>query len=122
MKPAVAMLLFPVLALFACTHKQVEYAGYEDNWSIKAGNSSRPTLVDNRGIQTTEEDNLFYPGCYVNAKIGIWIQNNSYGKRVNANLLGVQFVKDGADLSGGSKVASIDDFGDLGDQPEVAGL
>ena len=87
-----------------------EYDGYGDHWSIKATNNSRPTLVDAKAVQSTLEDALFYPGCYVNAQIGVWIQNNSYGKRVNANLYGVQFYKDGADFSGGAKVSSVDDF------------
>jgi hypothetical protein len=91
-----------------------DYDGYEGNWSLKASNSKRPTLVNKDKTPIVEEDNILYAGCYVNAIIDLWAQNNGYGKRVNANLLGIQFVKDG-DSFEGSKVADEDDFDDLGD-------
>jgi hypothetical protein len=43
----------------------------------------------------------------------LWTQNNSYGKRVNANLLGVQFYKDGEPFAAG-EIAGDDDFEDFG--------
>jgi hypothetical protein len=49
----------------------------------------------------TEDDNVVYAGCYVNAIITLWVQNNSYGKRVNAQLDGVQFAKDGEPFGAG---------------------
>ena len=91
-----------------------DYDGYEGNWSLKASNSKRPRLVNKDKTPIVEEDNILYAGCYVNAIIDLWAQNNGYGKRVNANLLGIQFVKDG-DSFEGSKVADEDDFDDLGD-------
>ena len=53
-----------------------------------------------------------YSGCFVNASLELWAQDNNYGKRVNATLMGVQFYKDGDSFSGGG-VASEDDFDDL---------
>jgi hypothetical protein len=50
-----------------------------------------------------------YSGCYVNAVIELWAQDNKFGKRINASLMGVQFLRDGQRLSGGG-VASADDF------------
>jgi hypothetical protein len=41
--------------------------------------------------------------------IELWAQNNNYGKRINANLLGVQFLKDDEPFADGEK-ASVDDF------------
>ncbi|QJI52225.1 DNA binding protein [Cronobacter phage JC01] len=38
---------------------------------------------------------MFYGGCIVSALINPWVQNNSYGKRINANLKAVRFVRDG---------------------------
>ena len=35
------------------------------------------------------------PGDYVNAVIEVWAQNNDFGKRINANLVGIQYVKQG---------------------------
>jgi hypothetical protein len=58
-----------------------------------------------------------YSGCYVNASIELWAQDNKFGKRINATLMGVQFLRDGARLVGGG-VASADDFEAI---PEAAG-
>ena len=85
------------------------YTGYDNAWSIKAANNQRPLLIDKDKSQLTEDDNVLYAGCYVNAQIGIWIQNNAYGKRVNANLYGVQFMKDG-DTFGANNTSDADDF------------
>ena len=41
--------------------------------------------------------------------IECWAQDNKHGKRINFSLLGVQFVRDGERLAGGS-VATADDF------------
>jgi len=91
-----------------------EYDGYEGCWSIKAANNKRPTLIDRDKTAITEDDNILYAGCYVNAIIDIWIQNNNYGKRANANLYGIQFVKDGEPFGQGP-VDVTDDFDDLED-------
>ncbi len=91
-----------------------EYDGYEDHWAIKAGNTKRPLLIDNDKSQLEESDNRLYAGCYVNAQISPWAQDNKFGKRINANLLGVQFVKDG-DPFGDAVSASADDFDDESD-------
>ncbi|MDQ9777799.1 DUF2815 family protein, partial [Acinetobacter baumannii] len=42
----------------------------------------------------------------------LWCQDNNYGKRINASLRGVQFLKDGEAFAGGG-IASEDDFEDL---------
>lgn len=85
-----------------------------EGWTIKASNKTRPLVINKDRSPLTEEDNVIYGGCYVNAKIGFWVQNNAYGKRVNANLLGIQFAKDGKPF-GEKKVASADDFGVIED-------
>lgn len=72
-----------------------ELDGFPGHWSIKASNGKRPLVMDRDKTTIAEEDNKVYAGCYVNAVIDVWVQNNAYGKRVNANLHGVQFVKDG---------------------------
>lgn len=41
-----------------------------------------------------------------------WAQDNKFGKRVNATLMGVQFFRDGDAFSGGG-AASDDDFDDV---------
>lgn len=51
-----------------------------------------------------------YSGGYGNGILQIWAQNNSFGKRINAQIMGVQFSRHGESLGGG-RVASPDDFG-----------
>jgi hypothetical protein len=92
----------------------VDYAGYAGHMSIKASSAKRPLVLDRDRTPLTEDDNRLYAGCYVNAVIELWAQNNQYGKRINANLLGVQFFKDGEPFSDGV-TASTDDFDDFPD-------
>lgn len=86
-----------------------DYAGYAGNMSFKASSNKRPLVLDRDRSPLTEDDGKIYAGCYVNAMVELWVQDNQYGKRVNANLLGVQFAKDGEPFADGA-VASADDF------------
>ena len=91
----------------------VEYDGYAGHMSLKASNKKRPTVIGRDKAPVTEDDNIIYGGCYVNAIITLWAQNNSYGKRVNAQLDGVQFVRDGEPFGdGGISVDQFDGFDD----------
>jgi len=74
---------------------------YEGAYVIKASTKKRPTVIDRDKTQLLEEDGKPYSGCYVNAILDLWPQNNGYGKRVNATLLGVQFYKDGEAFTSG---------------------
>lgn len=67
-------------------------------FTIKATNREKPTAVDLAKNVISESNNSLYSGAIVNAAIGIWPMNNNYGKKVLANLYGVQFVKDGVRL------------------------
>mgnify|MGYP003645223808 FL=1 len=87
----------------------VDYDGYAGCMSIKAGSNRRPTIIDRDKAPIVEDDNIVYAGCYVNAVIELWYQDNSYGKRVNCNLLGIQFAKDGETFGAGDTDVS-DDF------------
>jgi hypothetical protein len=75
--------------------KAKEYDGYEGMFVISSSNKNRPTVVDRDLTPLVEGDGRPYAGCYVNASITLWTQDNQYGKRVNANLRAVQFVRDG---------------------------
>ena len=94
-----------------------DYAGYAGCMSIKASNNKRPMLIDRDKSQLSEEDERLYAGAHVNAVIELWVQNNGYGKRINANLLGVQFFKDGEPFADGV-TASQDDFDAFGDDDD----
>ena len=95
-----------------------DYDGYENVWSIKASSSKRPTLIDRDKTPLVEDDDVLYAGCYVNAIIDVWIQNNQYGKRANANLYGLQFVKDG-EAFGSGPTDVTDEFDDIDDDDDL---
>jgi hypothetical protein len=63
-------------------------------------------------------DNRPYSGCYVNCIIELWAQNNAYGKRINANLLAVQFYKDGQPFGDAGANASVNDFDAFDDESD----
>lgn len=85
------------------------YAGFEGNLFVSARNKSRPTVVDRDRSPLVSADGRPYSGCYVNALIELWAQDNAYGKRINASLRGVQFIRDGDAFLGGG-AASEDEF------------
>ena len=83
-----------------------DYDGYADHWYVTARNRNRPKIIDADGkTPLVEEDNRPYSGCYANVWIRIWAQDNEFGKRVNASLEAVQFVKDGEAFSGAAPIA-----------------
>lgn len=98
-----------------------DYDGYAGNWSLKASNNKRPTVLNKEGEPTVEDDNVIYAGCHVYAIIDFWIQNNNFGKRVNANLYGIKFFKDG-DPFGSGPIDVTDDFDDFDEEDEDEGL
>lgn len=98
------------------------YDGYEDRWYLSSANQTRPTVVDkDPNVPLVLEDGKPYGGCWVNGVITLWVQDNQFGKRINANLRAVQFVKDD-EAFGVKPIAATDAFdnvvedddGDLG--------
>lgn len=105
-----------------CLHDgdtKATYDGFQGNLFVSASNPVRPTVVNRDKTPLTEADGVIYSGCYVHVILEIWAQDNKFGKRVNATLMGVQFSKDGEAFTGGG-VASADDFDDLSTEEETA--
>lgn len=98
---------------------EVEYDGYAGCYSIKCSTKKRPIVIDRDRSPLTEDDGKPYGGCYVNASIDLWVQNNAYGKRVNSTLLAVQFAKDGEPFADGS-TGDVNDFDMLDDDDMFA--
>jgi len=97
-----------------------EIAGYAGNLFISARSPTRPLVIDQNRQPLTQEGGKPYSGCYVNARISVWAQQHpQHGKRLNAQLTGVQFVRDGEAFGGGS-VAAPEDFGDVADSAQAA--
>ena len=97
---------------------EIEYDGYAGCMSIKASSAKRPIVIGKDKAPISEDDNVIYSGCYVNAIISLWAQNNQFGKRINASLEAVQFAKDGEPFGDGGSKASVDDF-DIIDDDET---
>ena len=96
-----------------------DYDGFAGNLYISARNKIRPLVLDADKTPLVESDGKPYGGCYVNASIEFWAQDNNYGKRVNAQLRGVQFLRDGDAFAGGG-AASEDEFDDVSSDFETA--
>jgi len=85
---------------------------------INASSKKRPGVFDRDTSPLVEEDGKPYAGCYVNAQVSVWAQDNAYGKRINASLEGVQFFKDGDGFGGGGRSAQASDFAVLDDDDD----
>ena len=95
------------------------YDGWEDMYSFHAGSRMRPTVINRRKELLAEEDDVIYGGCYVNATASLWVQNNDYGRAINSDLRGVQFVRDGERFSARRPVDLDEEFEDLGEDEEI---
>lgn len=91
---------------------KADYAGFAGMMFVSARNKTRPLVLDADKSPLTAQDGKPYAGCYVNASIELWAQDNNYGKRINASLRGVQFLRDGDAFAGGG-AASDDEFDDV---------
>ena len=102
---------------YICLHdgdvEKPDTNGYKGMMYVNANNADRPLIL---AVDTTilnEGDaGAPYGGCYVYCTLDIWAQDNSFGKRINASLTGVQMFRDG-EAFGGATPASVDDFEDL---------
>lgn len=119
--------------------------GDEENWDGYAGHMylsasspvTRPPSVvtnrkdkDGRWIEAkVGQAGAPYAGCFVNAIVRVWVQDNKYGKRINASLESVQFRSDGEafgaapvdpnDKFDDDDVSDPGDFGDDGDDDSL---
>ena len=92
------------------------YDGFPGNMFVSASAkvSARPTVINSDKTPLTDRDGKIYAGCFVNVSLDLWAQDNAYGKRVNAQLRGVQFLRDGDAFSAG-RPADNDEFEDVTD-------
>ena len=98
-----------------CLHSgdlKANYDGFEGMLFLSSRNALRPLVIDTNKTPLTAQDGKPYAGCFVNASVELWVQDNNYGKRINATLMGVQFYKDGESFTGGG-VADDSDFDDV---------
>jgi hypothetical protein len=101
---------------------KAKYDGFQGNFFISANSKVRPTIVDRTGAPMTPSDGRPYAGCYVLAHISLWTMDNKYGQKINANLLGLQFLRDGDAFSSSPAPSAVDDFVNLDAGGAPAGL
>lgn len=93
---------------------KAQYDGFPGNFFVNAASqeNAAPTVVDTDRSPLSARSGRPYAGCYVNASLEFWAQDNQYGKRVNCTLRGVQFVRDGDSFSAG-RPADAEEFEDV---------
>lgn len=93
---------------------KTKYDGFPGNFFISAAaqENAAPTVIDRDRAPLSVKSGRPYPGCFVNASIEFWAQDNSYGQRINAQLRGIQFYRDGDSFSAG-RPADSDEFEDV---------
>ena len=70
--------------------------GYGETIVFMSAKSKRPIPVVDRDLSPlSAASGKPYAGCYVNAQVRLWLQDNQWGKRINAQLRAVQFYGDG---------------------------
>ncbi len=79
------------------------YDGYEGMMYVSANNGNPPQMIQQDGKAIDPANTMayqalarkMYGGCYVNAAIKIWVQDNKFGRGIRCELVAVQFAKDG---------------------------
>ena len=93
-----------------------DYDGYANQMAFKGSNTKRPTVINRDKTPITEDDDIIYAGCYVNAIVDLWYSDHPKGgKQVLGNVMGVQFVKDGESF-GADTTSDADEFDELDDE------
>lgn len=99
-----------------------EYDGYAGCMSFKSANKAQPKLMGRDKNIITEDSGLLYAGSYADAVVGLWVQDNQYGKGVRANLFALRHRSDGEPFGQGGIPANVeDDFEDLDAEELSAG-
>lgn len=103
----------PTSAVFLRNGDETGKEEAENTWVVSASEDTKPDVIHrDPKIKIGESDDIVYAGCWVNVLIKPWIQSNVHGKRINANLLAVQFVRDGTRF-GAERPDVQEAFGDI---------
>lgn len=121
---------------------EVDYAGYADHFYVSASRTMYGTedadgkvkapkrpfkIIGSRKVKNEDGELKFpelsegdaYSGCYVNAILRIWAQDDEdYGKRLNGSIEAVQFARHGEAFGGGKKVNVDEAFEDMGTEDD----
>lgn len=101
-----------------CDKNGDPYAGFEDAYYLSLrSEKTKPLVLDRDKSPLEENSGKPYSGAFCNLHVEIWAQDNKFGRRINATLLGIQFFRDGDSFGGGSR-PDADAFDDLSDGTE----
>jgi hypothetical protein len=109
--------------------KKSKYEGYKGHWWVSASAQAddAPQILD-RGARVLvvdaqgREPKFPYSGCWGIMAVTLWLQDNEYGKRINANFKVAQFVKDDKPFSNVTQVDVSQHFQAMEDtSPSSAG-
>lgn len=93
-----------------------KYDGFPGNFFINANTreNAPPTVIDRDRSPLSARSGRPYAGCFVNASIEFWAQKDhpKGGSRINAQLRGIQFLRDGDSFSAG-RPADADEFDEV---------
>lgn len=97
---------------------KADYEGYAGNLFVSTRSNVRPSVFNRDKSPLSEADGVIYSGCFVDGNIELWAQDNEFGKRINAQVRGVQFRRDGDAFAGGGKAADADEFDEISAEDE----
>lgn len=86
------------------------YDGYAGMGYISASRDKMPQIIDasgnpidpNNTMACQAEARKMYGGCFVNAVVKPWLQENKHGRGIRCDFVAVQFFKDGAAFGEGA--------------------
>lgn len=74
---------------------ELERPEYEGHFVLSTSTLKDPIVVDRTLARITDpRDCPIYGGCRVNAKVRLWVQDNKFGRRINCELITIQFGRD----------------------------
>lgn len=90
------------------------YDGYVGNVYVTIGRDTPPQLIQDNGQPIDPANTMayqqiarkMYGGCFVNAAVKPWIQQNKHGNGIRCDLIALQFAKDGEAFGEGTADAS----------------
>lgn len=87
-----------------------------DHMIVSSRNKKRPRVLGIDKEDIREEDGIIYGGCYVDAIVRVWAQDNDFGRRINCSLEAVRFRRDGDPF--GAAPVDPDEFEDIDDDDD----
>lgn len=107
------------LCLIEASEKEGTYSNEEDLMLLSSSTPRRPPVVGkNPENEVHEDDDEVWPGCFVNASVRFWAQDNKYGKRVNCELRAVQTLAKGDRWGGPDPVDPNEEFESYDDEDD----